>query len=185
MKFGVRELLFVVLLLAIPMGAYFWIFNPANENVESQRQEIEAKTQKLASLQKALVGIKDLNEEVEKLQEAVGFFEAKLPKRHEIHRVLEQVTKVVEQQRLETKLFKTLKAKTCSGYSEQPIRLELSGNFNAFYEFMLELEKLPRITKFRVMHLEKDQKKEGMMIAELELSIYFDSSARSSSVARG
>ncbi len=174
MKLGFRELLFLLLLLAVPMGAYMWIFKPANAHIEQQRQEIDAKTQKLASLRKALVGIKDLNDEVKKLREAVDFFEAKLPKHHEIHRVLEQVTKIAERHRLDTRLFKTLKPHPLAAYSEQPIELEVAGNFNAYYQFLLELEKLPRITKVKNMDLAKNKDDEGHMEATMNVSIYFD-----------
>ena len=75
MKFGVRELLFVLLLLAMPLGAYIWIFKPSNEHIETQQVDIEAKSQKLASLRKALSRTKDLDEEVAVLREAVEFFE--------------------------------------------------------------------------------------------------------------
>lgn len=184
MKFGVRELLFVMLLIAIPMGAYWWIFKPANNRMEKQRCEVEAKAQKLANLQKALVGIKDMNEEVTKLQEAVGFFQAKLPKHHEIHRVLGQVTKIVEKHRLDTKIFKTLKPIHGPAYSEQPIEMEISGNFNAYYQFVLDLERLPRLTKVREVKLEKDKEHEGMMIASMAMSIYFDSAPEPSKSAR-
>ena len=175
MKFGMRELLFVMLLVAIPLGAYWWIFKPANDRMEKQRCEVEAKAQKLANLQKALVGIKDLSEEVDKLQKAVGFFQGKLPKHHEIHRVLGQVTKIADKHRLETKTFKTLKPIPGPAYSEQPIEMEISGNFNSYYQFVLDLERLPRITKVREMKLEKNKCQEGKMIATMTMSIYFDS----------
>jgi len=173
MKFGVRELLFVLLLLAIPSGAYIWIFQPGNKHIESQRMDVDAKDQKLISLRKALAGTQDLNEEVASLSQAVGFFENKLPEHHEIHNVLEQVTKIVEKEGLDTKLFKTLKPKPWAAYSEQPIQMIVYGNFEAYYKFLLALEKMPRITKIEQMHLEKDKCKEGMMEANIELSIYF------------
>ena len=165
MKFGMRELLFVMLLVAIPLGAYWWIFKPANDRMEKQRCEVEAKAQKL--------------------QKAVGFFQGKLPKHHEIHRVLGQVTKIAEKHRLETKIFKTLKPIPGPAYSEQPIEMEISGNFNSYYQFVLDLERLPRITKIREMKLEKDKEQEGKMIAEMAMSIYFDSApVRSGSTRR-
>lgn len=184
MKFGVRELLFVMLLIAIPTGAYWWIFKPANNRIEKQRCEVEAKAQKLANLQKALVGIKDLNEEVDKLQQAVGFFKAKFPKHHEIHQVLGKVTKIAEKHRLETKIFKTLKPIPGPAYSEQPIEMEISGNFNAYYQFVLDVERLSRIVKIREMKLEKDKEQEGMMVAEMAMSIYFDSAPLKSGTTR-
>ena len=58
MKFGVRELLFMVLLLAIPAAAYLWVFKPVSEHVETQRQAIETKEKKrtLLSLSDELLG---------------------------------------------------------------------------------------------------------------------------------
>lgn len=181
MKFGFRELLFIGLLSAIPLGSYYWVFEPAKENLAKQQEEIKAKEKKLEDLKTAATGIDDLNEEVERLCKAVKFFEDKLPPRHEIHKILEQMTRIAENQQLETRLFRTLKAKPFANYSEQPIEMEVYGDFDAYYQFLLELEKLPRITKIRKMHLVKDDKNEGMMKATFTLSIFFDGSNRSKS----
>ena len=48
-------------------------------------------------------------------------------------------------------------------------------NFDSYYQFLLELEKLPRITKIKQMRLEKDKANEGVMKAGFTLSIFFDS----------
>jgi len=174
MNFGFRELLFILLLAAIPVGGYFWVFEPAQKNMAGQKIELENKTKKLTELQKALDGINDLGAEVEKLTEAVKFFESKLPAQHEIHKVLEQVTKIAEHHNLDTRLFKTLKPKPFAHYSEQPINMEVYGNFDSYYQFLLDVEQLPRITKVNAMKLEKDEKKEGSMKAVFTLSIFFD-----------
>ena len=174
MKFGFREILFLGLLAAIPLGSYHWVFKPANENWHKQQQELEGKEKKLSKLKEAACGIDDLSAEVDKLAQAVDFFESKLPGQHEIHKILEQVTKIAERQRLETRLFKTLKPKPFATYSEQPIEMEVCGNFDAYYQFLLELEKLPRITKIKQMRLEKNEMNEGAMKAGFTLSIFFD-----------
>ena len=178
MKFGIRELLFMVLLLAIPAGAYLWVFKPVNEHVESQRQAIETKEKKLVNLQQAMVGIKNLGEEVEKLKEAVSFFESKLPPRHQIHKVLEQVTRIAAHHGLETKLFETQKTKPFAAYSEQPIKMEVYGGFDAFYQFLIDIEKMPRITKIREMNIKKNKKLDGIMEASFTISIFFDNQNR-------
>lgn len=177
MKFGLSELVFAMLLLALPVGAHFWVLKPARENIKEQKTQLEAKAAKLESLREAMAGAKDLNKEVEKLAEAVEFFESKLPGHHEIHKVLAQVTKISESHGLETKLFQTLKRKPFASYSEQPIRMEVYGDFDAYYQFLLDLEKLPRITKIKEMELLKDKQVEGAMHASFTLSIYFDSQA--------
>jgi len=128
----------------------------------------------MSELRTALDGIKDLDAEVAKLSDAVTFFESKLPARHEIHKILEQVTKIAEAHRLETRLFKTLKPKPFAEYSEQPIKMEVYGDFDSYYQFLLDVEKLPRITKVNEMKLEKDKVNEGAMSAIFTLSIFFD-----------
>ena len=174
MKFGLRELLFFGLLAAIPVGSWLWIFKPANENWVEHRNKYTEQQTKLQELTKALEKIDNLNEEVEKLAEAVQFFENKLPKQHEIHKVLEDVTKIADSQNLETRLFKTEKTKPFSVYNEQPIQMELFGNFESFYQFLLELEQMPRITKISDMEIKKDQDVLGAMTVKFTLSIYYD-----------
>ena len=174
MKFGLRELLFFGLLAAIPIGSWIWIFKPANENWVDHREKYTQQQAKLEELTQALQKIDDLNAEVEKLAEAVEFFENKLPKQHEIHKVLEDVTKIADSQNLETKLFKTQKPKPFSVYNEQPIEMELHGNFEAFYQFLLDLEQMPRITKISEMEIEKDQRNPGAMTVKFTLSIFYD-----------
>ena len=174
MKFGCRELLLIVLLLAIPVGAYFWVFEPARVNIKKLETDLEVKSKKMADLNKALAGVKDLKAEVDRLSEAISFFESKLPDRHQIHKVLQQVTKIAAAHNLETRLFKTLKPKPFAGYNEQPIKMEVYGDFDAYYQFLLNVEKLPRITKIMDMDLKKDPKNEGAMEAKFTLSIFFD-----------
>jgi len=179
MKFGARELLFFVLLLAIPVGAYFWVFKPANILIKEKQAKLEVKAQKLENLHRAAGEIKDLSKEIENLAEAVKFFESKLPTHHEIHKVLAQVTKIADKHRLETKLFQTLKPNPFANYSEQPINMEVHGDFDSYYQFLLDVEKLPRITKIKEMTLEKAKNNEGNVNAKFKISIYFDSSSLS------
>jgi len=176
MKFGFRELLFFALLVAIPVGAYLWVFEPAGKNMEEMQANIDARTAKLQNLQDVVKnkGIDNLDKEVQKLVEAVTFFESKLPARHEIHKVLAQVTTIADKQNLETKLFQALKPKPFATYSEQPIKMQVYGDFDAFYQFLLDVEKLPRITRIKAMDLKKDEKNEGQMNAGFTLSIFFD-----------
>ena len=149
------------------------VFKPVDQNLKKQKLILEEKKQKLTELQKALAGAKDLNAQVEKLSKAVSFFEGKLPAQHEIHNILAQVTKIADNHRLDTRLFKTLKPQPFANYNEQPIEMEVHGDFDAYYQFLLDMERLPRITKIKKMNLEKDLKVEGAMNACFTLSIFF------------
>ena len=79
-----------------------------------------------------------------------------------------------EQNQLTTRTIKTMKSQRGAAYSEQPIEMSLGGNFTGFYEFLLQLERLPRLTRINQLSLDKITGKEGEMEAKLTLSIFFE-----------
>jgi len=133
--------------------------------------------EKIKLLEKALDRYRNvivhLNQQLEQLQEAVDFFESKLPPTSEIDKVLHDVTLIVQREGLRSKRVSRLPKKDNSGYVEQPLKMELIGNFNSFYSFLLELEKLPRIMKLRELKLDKQIDQEGKIAASFILSIFF------------
>ncbi len=76
-----------------------------------------------------------------------------------------------------------MKAIPSVSYSEQPIRMVISGPFGGFYNFLRSVEGLPRITRISEMTLEKDPKVEGQMTADFVLTIYFDRANQNKTVA--
>lgn len=173
MTSGLRQAIFFVLLVGVAAIGYQGMIRPANRKLAEAKQKLEGKRAKLADFEEATGNTEDLNKQLEQLQEAVRFFESKLPPTSEVHKVLEQVTVIAQKQGLKPKTIKTLQPKDNSGYVEQPLNMKLVGNFTSFYSFLLELEKLPRIMKLRELKLEKQNSSEGEIGAEFILSIFF------------
>ena len=71
----------------------------------------------------------------------------------EIHTVLENVTLIAQKNGLTPKTISALKPSNRNGYIEQPLKMELHGDFNSYYAFMLELEGLDRIHQIRELTL--------------------------------
>jgi len=151
------------------------MIKPANKSLAEQKTEVEAKFTKLAEFQEAVAAAEDLNKQVAELEEAIEFFESKVPPTSEIDKVLRDVTVISEMQGLKPKTIRTLKRKENSGYVEQPLKMELVGNFNSFYSFLLELENLPRIMKIRELELDKQGADEGRISTDFVVSIFFQS----------
>ena len=171
-----KKIVLFVLLLTMTYLGYRFMIKPANQRFTEQKARFQAKSVKLAEFQKATVVAKDLNRQLEQLQEALGFFESKLPPKSQIYKVLEQVTVIAQKQGLYPKTIRTLNKKNNTGYIEQPLRMELTGNFSSFYSFLLELEKLDRIMKIRELTLEKQKDQDGSISANFIVSIFFQSS---------
>ena len=174
MKFGLRELLFFTVMLGLLAATYFFVFTKANQKRMELRAEILKKQQALNELRISTAGIADLDAKVRDLRDAIKYFESKLPQEREFDKILKEVSQMAETNALQTKTVRTLKSERLAGYSEQPIQMSLSGTFNGFYSFLLQLEKLPRITRITNMQLQKLQDRDGEMQASITLSIFFE-----------
>ncbi len=170
---GFRKSIFFVLLLGVAVVGYQYMIKPTNKHLAEAKARVQTKLDKLAEFEETVAVAEDLTKQLEQLQEAIKFFESKLPPTSEIHKVLEQVTVIAQREGLKPKTIRTLKMKDNSGYVEQPLKMQLQGNFNSFYSFLLELEKLPRIMKVRELQLQKQKKDEGQISADFIVSIFF------------
>ncbi len=175
MKSQLRKFIFFILLMGVTFLAYQKMIKPANLNLAERKSKVDKNMAKLIEFEQAAITAKELGEQLEHLQEALNALENKLPPENQIYKVLEQVTKIAQKQGLKPKTIRTLGKKNNSGYVEQPLKMELAGNFYSFYSFLLELERLPRIMKIRELNLSK--KKEGEIAAGFVVSIFFQNKA--------
>jgi Tfp pilus assembly protein PilO len=182
MKFGIREIVFTVLLAAIPVGAWWFVFRPGKTGNAEALSAIENRQAKLRTLNQATATVGDLKVEIAALEDAVKFFRSKLPSEKEIDKVLQEVWRLAASNRLRTESIRTLKASEetmlteASGpYAEQPILVKLEGPFNGFYSFLLALETQPRIMRIQQMKLDRSLKgEEGSVRAECTMSVFFE-----------
>lgn len=164
-------------------GFYFlWLSKTINSDAELTLAT-EAEQRELADLERSTAGIDDINRKIKDLQDAIQFFESKLPAEKEVETILEQVWKMAEANSLQAKTIRTGKTERTANYSEQSIEMNLAGDFNGFYLFVQQLEKLPRLTRITDMSLSKMTDRDGEMQAKLTLSIYFEPSESGRSTA--
>ncbi|MFC1677303.1 type 4a pilus biogenesis protein PilO [Planctomycetota bacterium] len=173
MTSNMRKLVFFVVLVCVSLLAYRFMVKPANEDMRERCGKIEIKLAKLNKFEQTTMMASGLSKQLEDLKKAVEFFESKLPPKSEVHKMLEQVTLIVQKCGLEPKTIKTLKRKNNNGYIEQPIKMELTGDFKSFYAFLLDVERLDRIMKIRELKLNKLPKSEGGVKANFIVSIFF------------
>lgn len=178
MKFGIRELVFLFVLLAMPVSSYWFVFRPQNEEIEAAKKEIEHKELMLDKLDQATEQSSDLARTNEEITEAIGLVESRLPDNKEVEVILEQVAELARKSKLELPKVKAGKPVAAARYLEQPLEMKMRGDFDNFYEFMLKLERLQRITRVLDLRLERLDKENGSMVANFTLSIYFEPDAK-------
>lgn len=176
MNSGIRHLIFFALIGAMIYISWAYMIKPANESLARERVRMETQRAKLQELAQAKAASEDLNASLEEMERAIREFESKLPPSSEIHTMLENVTLIAQRQGLTPKTIRALPSKNNRGYIEQPLEMEVHGNFNSYYSFLLELERLDRITKIRKMELKKKNNAEGQTEAKFVMSIFFQNS---------
>jgi len=181
MKGGFRKLIFFVLLVGVTYLAYKYMIKPANRHLTEQRARVQKKLNKLEEFEKATVAAVDLAKQMEEITEAINFFESRLPPKSEIHKVLENLTIIAQRQGLHPKTIRPLQIKENCGYIEQPMKMQLVGNYESFYSFILEMEKLPRIIKVRELKLDRLKSVESKVTANFIVSVFFQHESNSAS----
>ena len=181
MQFGPREAVFVLLLLAMPVAAYFFVFQPRSAQITEAREEVSAKQAKLKELEMATKSIEDLGAEIDRLREAITLVEQKLPAQRDVEIVLRDVWRLAAENKLPPKSVRTDTIIDTAHYAELPIKMKIVGDFAGFYTFLQELEKLPRITRTPELKLKKQNNESGLMQADMILSIFFEGDKRQAS----
>lgn len=177
MKIGLRELVFFAVMLSLLGSTWWFVFKKANERRAALQSDISAKQTALENLRVSTAGIDDTSKKLSELQQAIQFFEGKLPQEKEIDKVVKEIAQIAQANDLVCRSIKTLKATRNPNVSEQPIELIVEGAFPGFYEFLLQLEKLPRITRTTKLEISKIDDRDGATEAKLVLSIFFEPEA--------
>jgi len=180
-----RQGVFVILLLGIVVGAWYFLFHPRDLEDQRMRLAIAAKQRQLQKLNQATATIGNLKEEIANLDKAIQFFQSKLPNEKEMDKVLEEVWRLAESNNLTTKGIYATRSNGVSPFVpagatqiEQPIKMEFEGGFMGFYSFLIALESQPRIMRVREIKLEPVNRgssdNEGLVKASLMMSIFFE-----------
>lgn len=174
MNIGLRELLFMIVLVAMPMSSYWYVFRPQNTEIQAARAEIEHKEQMLAKLAKATARNDDLLKVNQEIAQGIATVESRLPDNKEVEIILGQVATIARESNLALPKVRSANPVPSAKYMEQPLDMVVNGDFDDFYKFLLGVEELDRITRMPNMKIKKLDDVDGSIEAEFTLSIYFE-----------
>ena len=174
MKASVRIIVTVLGMAVVAAAVSFLVVLPLVRRGMADQVATEQRQAQLLKLERVAARINNLKEEIRRLEGALAFFEDRLPEEKEIDVILREVWLIAESKSLTPRSIRTGKPETMPRYNLQPITLSLEGPFTSFYEFLLGLERLPRITKVRQMQVAKSPLTEGVVQVDLLMDIYFE-----------
>lgn len=173
MRMGLRELFLLAVLLTLPLTSYWLVFRPQNHEINMAQHEIEVKRQMLDKLEATTARNDDLLRANEEIRRNIMSIEARLPSNKEVDEIVRQVSSLAIESGLQPPAIESDRPVAAAMYMEQPLKMKINGNFTGFYDFLLKVEQLPRITRIPDMKITRAREADGHMQAEFTLSIYF------------
>lgn len=174
MKFGTRELMFLLVMVGLLFSAWFFVFKPADATILALRAETMDKERQIAQLELAEHRINDMAGKVEELRERIRYYEERLPKQSELSDLIKQIDRQAKANKLLTVTrIQRMAPEKASGYFELPVKLVMRGDFRGFYEFLLQMERMARIMRINQMKLSKINEVDGSTTADITISIFY------------
>ena len=174
MSGSTRIFLTIVATSILAAGATFLVGLPMHRRIQEDSAAIAERQSQLVALQNVSHKITDIQDEIRRLEEALAFFEHRLPQEREIDVILREVWRIAESKALVPRSIRTTAPETMARYSSQPITLSLEGSFESFYDFLMGLEQMPRLTKVRQLQISKMPTDDATVQADLLMDIYFE-----------
>ncbi|MFZ4575530.1 MAG: type 4a pilus biogenesis protein PilO [Phycisphaerales bacterium] len=172
MNLGLRALLIIVI-LATPLAAWWFAFVPENKYIDALSKDLKHKEEMLEKLRQETSRNADLQKANEELHRSVTLIEQRLPSNKEIDAIVRQVSDLAVAAGMQPPAIKSDKPVQSALYMEQPLEMEVNGNFLGFFKFIADVEKLPRITRIHDLKITSQTGKDVELKAEFTLSIYF------------
>jgi len=182
MNVKARQAILTAALLGVPVASFFMVFRPQSREISRATREIQVRKEKLGQLQAVTAQAPDLVRATEEIKLSISQIEARMPSSKELDNVLRDVATIATKCGLRIPKFNRVEQVLTAGSAqEQQLDVEIAGEFTGFYDFLLEIEKLPRITRLTDMKLERvadvDKSKDGSLRAHFKLSIYYQQAA--------
>lgn len=173
MRTGLRELLFTLIMVALLAGAWYFVFKKATERIARLREDTQTKQAQLDHVERALREIHDVEQEMKDLKRKADIFENKLPAAGDVQVILSQITEYGRKNQLDVKAVRTQKSEKMGNYMEDQMAMTLTGDFKRLYQFLIDIERMDRITRIGQMQLHRIPEVDGAIAADLVLSIFF------------
>ena len=183
MKLGIRDYAFLAVLTAVPLSAWFFVFQPRNEDIKQARQEILSMDTTLARLDMLTDQVGDVRDHISEAEVRLAEFGRIIPNAEEVEDLLAEMHRIADTNRLSIDSIRSLKQNTVQGYLEIPHRVAIKGDFKAIYDFLSDLERLPRLARIQSLEIERnlvastrndDDRPFGMLEAEMVIVVYCD-----------
>jgi type IV pilus assembly protein PilO len=156
---------FLLVFLAIQVGAFFLLWQAQNENIEKGRVEVDKQKQTFLEKKKLAVNLEAYQQQRAEIEQSFGALLKQLPNKSEMDALLIDINQAGLGRGLAFELFKpSEKENFTEFYAELPVNIKVTGNYHDLGAFASDVAKMPRIVLLTDLKLEPP--KDGVLSME-------------------
>ncbi|CAN5400648.1 hypothetical protein BH10PLA1_BH10PLA1_02580 [soil metagenome] len=172
-KYKTLQLSMGALALLMAGGFYFVGIRPAQKQRAAVVSMIDSVKGDLAAGQQRAMALPGVKSEVEQLKARLERFDKKLPKKPDMDQFMREITRVSDQASLKKVTVQPGSPKRSELFSEMPIALNFTGDFQSVVNFLKQTEEMQRLTRVRSLSIKTKDPQQGSVEVDVSMSIYF------------
>ena len=166
-KFGA----FVLIFVAIQVGAYFLFWQSQAEQIEKGRNDVAKQKEVFLEKKKLAVNLEAYKQQRAEIEQSFGALLKQLPNKSEMDALLIDINQAGLGRGLAFELFKPAEKENFTEfYAELPVNIKVKGNYHDLGAFASDVAKMPRIVLLTDLKL--DPPKEGVLTMEAVAKTY-------------
>ena len=154
----IKSVLVVILCVIIAVAGYFLDTTAQLDALTVVENEETSLKAKLDKKQSKAVNLQAYKQQLEDMRQSFGALLRQLPNKTEIETLLTDISQTGISSGLEINFFQPSGLNPKEFYAEFPIKLQVTGRYHEFAEFISGVEALPRIVTLRNISIKKDKK---------------------------
>ena len=135
----------LVFLLLTVLLIYFFVWNDVRPELQQKEDQEQSLRQEFQQKHARAVNLGVYKQQLKDLQRSFGALLRQLPGKTEVPNLLVDISQTALSAGLQQKLFQPESEQAQDFYAELPIKMELTGNYHQFGEFVSGIAALPRI----------------------------------------
>ena len=162
---------FILLFVAIQVGAYFVFWQSQADQIEKGRQDVVKQKDAFIEKKKLAVNLEAYKQQRAEIEQAFGALLKQLPNKSEMDALLIDINQAGLGRGLAFELFKPAERENITEfYAELPVNIKVTGNYHDLGAFASDVAKMPRIVLLTELKL--DPPKAGVLTMEAVAKTY-------------
>ena len=162
---------FLLVFLAIQVGAFFLLWQAQNDAIEKGRVEVDKQKQTFLEKKKLAVNLEAYQQQRAEIEQSFGALLKQLPNKSEMDALLIDINQAGLGRGLAFELFKPAPVENFTEfYAELPVNIRVTGNYHDLGAFASDVAKMPRIVLLTDLKL--DPPKDGLLAMEAVAKTY-------------